>query len=123
MLKAEFIARTGYTPTDEEYYFIEQAYYDTDTLLKDDFCAQWLKDKSSGTWDREMRVRKTSHTQIKVLSERIEDLQDNLNDALRMLNEREDEISKLKKAIADLKRDQSTVYNTIAAAKELLAQL
>lgn len=123
MLKAEFIARTGYTPSDEEYYYIEQAYYDTDTQFKDDFCAQWLKDKSSGTWDREMRVRKTSHTQIKVLSERIEDLQDNLNDALRMFNEREDEISKLKKVIADLKRDQSTVYNTIAAAKELLAQL
>ena len=51
MLKAEFIARTGYTPTDEEYYFIEQAYYDTDTLLKDDFCAPWLKDKATGTWD------------------------------------------------------------------------
>lgn len=123
MLKAEFIARTGYTPTDEEYYYIEQAYYDTDNQFKDDFCAQWMKDKATGTWDREMRVRKTSHTQIKVLSDRIEDLQDNLKDTLKMLNEREDEISKLKKVIADLKRDQSTVYNTVAAAKELLARL
>lgn len=123
MLKAEFIARTGYTPSDEEYYYIEQAYYDTDTQFKDDFCAQWVKDKATGTWTREMRVRKTALTQIKVLSERIDDLQDNLRDTLKMLNEREEEITKLKKVISDLKRDQSTIYNTVSAAKELLARL
>ena len=123
MLKEEFIARTSYTPTDEEYYFIEQAYYDSDETLKNKFCDQWVQDKLSGTWDREMHIRKTSLTQIKVLSERIDDLQDNLKDALKMLNEREEEISKLKKVIDDLKHEQSTMYNTVAAAKELLARI
>lgn len=37
MLKEEFIARTGYTPTNEEYAAIEKDYYDFDGY-KDDFC-------------------------------------------------------------------------------------
>lgn len=37
MLKEEFIARTGYTPTDAEYAAVEKDYYDFDGD-KDDFC-------------------------------------------------------------------------------------
>lgn len=123
MLKAEFIARTGYTPTDEEYYYIEQAYYDTDTLLKDDFCAQWLKDKATSTWDREMHVRKTFKTQVMILGDRIDDLHEELQDALKLIDDKDAEIARLNKIIANLKKDQNDVYNTVAAAKQLLAQL
>ena len=123
MLKAEFIARTGYTPTDEEYYYIEQAYYDTDAQFKDEFCAQWLKDKATGTWDREMHVRKTFKTQVMILGDRIDDLHEELQDALKLINDKDAEIARLNKIIANLKKDQSDVYNTVAAAKELLARL
>lgn len=123
MLKAEFIARTGYTPTDEEYYYIEQAYYDTDTSLKDDFCAQWLKDKATGTWDREMHVRKTFKTQVMILGDRVDDLHEELQDALKLVDDKDVEIARLNKIIANLKKDQNDIYNTVAAAKQLLAQL
>lgn len=123
MLKAEFITHTGYTPSDEEYYFIEQAYYDTDNLLKDDFCAQWLKDKASGTWDREMRVRKTFKTQVMILGDRVDDLHEELHSALKLIDNKDAEIARLNKIIANLKKDQDDIYNTVAAAKELLARL
>ena len=123
MLKAEFISRTGYTPTDEEYYYIEQAYYDTDTQFKDDFCAQWLKDKATGTWNREMHVRKTFKTQVMILGDRIDDLHEELQDALKLIDDKDAEIARLNKIISNLKKDQSDVYNTVAAAKELLARL
>lgn len=42
MLKSEFTARTGFTPTDKIYRQIEREYYESD-LDKDAFCKQWLR--------------------------------------------------------------------------------
>lgn len=57
MMKYEFIERTNYTPSDEEYHYIEESYYDYDGCSKDEFCKQWLKDKRSGKWSMELRFR------------------------------------------------------------------
>lgn len=57
MMYNEFVERTHYNPTIEEYEVIEESYYDFDGN-KDDFCKQWVKDKKSGRWDREYKLRK-----------------------------------------------------------------
>lgn len=57
-MKQEFIERTKYNPSDEEYHYIEESYYEADTPYKDEFCKQWLKDKKSGKWDMEYKFRK-----------------------------------------------------------------
>lgn len=57
MMQREFTARTNYTPSDEEYGFIEESYYDFNGY-KDAFCKAWLEDKASGRWDKELTLRK-----------------------------------------------------------------
>lgn len=57
MMPSEFEERTGYTPSNEEYHYIEESYYDYNGN-KDDFCKAWLKDKKSGAWARELELRK-----------------------------------------------------------------
>lgn len=57
MMIHEFIERTGYTPTNEEYHYIEESYYEADTCSKDEFCKQWKKDKRSGKWAMELKFR------------------------------------------------------------------
>ena len=70
MMMNEFTERTGYTPSFEEYHFIEQSYYDFDGD-KDAFCKQWLKDKKDGHWQREMTLRKDSEERLNALRETI----------------------------------------------------
>lgn len=43
MMMSEFIDRTGFEPTYEEYQEIEEAYYNFDGN-KDEFCVKWLAD-------------------------------------------------------------------------------
>jgi hypothetical protein len=57
MMIQEFTARTNYQPEYEEYKYIEESYYEFDGD-KDAFCQQWKKDKKSGKWDLELRLRK-----------------------------------------------------------------
>lgn len=57
MMPSEFEERTGYTPSNKEYHYIEESYYDYNGN-KDDFCKAWLKDKKSGAWARELELRK-----------------------------------------------------------------
>lgn len=57
MMMHEFAEKTGYTPTDEEYAFIEQSYYDFNGD-KDSFCKAWVKDFKSGRWNKEYELRK-----------------------------------------------------------------
>lgn len=42
MMKSEFMERTGFEPTDEEYKEIEEEYYHFDGN-KDEFCREWVK--------------------------------------------------------------------------------
>ena len=57
MMIHEFTERTKYTPSAEEYRYIEDSYYDSN-MYKDDFCKAWLKLKRSGAWETELRLRK-----------------------------------------------------------------
>ena len=58
MMKQEFIERTKFNPSDEEYHYIEESYYDSDCIDKNEFCKQWLKDVKSGKWLMELKFRK-----------------------------------------------------------------
>lgn len=57
MMMSEFIERTHIEPSYEEYHYIEESYYEFDGD-KNEFCKAWLKDKKSGKWDLEYRLRK-----------------------------------------------------------------
>lgn len=56
MMRSEFIERTGYNPSSEEYEIIEEAYYNFPGD-KNEFCKWWLGARECGFWDREMALR------------------------------------------------------------------
>ena len=56
-MMSEFTQRTGVEPTFEESHYIAESYYEFDGN-KDEFCKAWLKDKRSGHWDKELRLRR-----------------------------------------------------------------
>lgn len=78
MMIHEFIERTKYTPSDEEYHYIEEAYYEADTPYKDEFCKQWLKDKKSGKWDMEYKFRKLLDQQKAEYEAKLKEQEENL---------------------------------------------
>lgn len=79
MMKQEFIERTKYTPSDEEYHYIEESYYEADTPYKDEFCKQWLKDKKSGKWDMEYKFRKLLDQQKAEYEEKLREKENDLD--------------------------------------------
>ena len=58
-----------------------------------------------------------------ILGERVDDLHEELQDALKIIDDKDAEIARLNKIISNLKKDQNDIYNTVAAAKQLLSQL
>lgn len=56
MLKSEFVQRTGFIPSDQEYHYIEEAYYEFDGD-KDAFCRRWKNAVREGWWAKELRFR------------------------------------------------------------------
>lgn len=78
MMKQEFTELTKYTPTAEEYHYIEESYYEADTVLKSEFCKQWLKDKKSGKWDMEYKLRKRLDEQKAEYEEKLREQEENL---------------------------------------------
>ena len=58
-----------------------------------------------------------------ILGERVDDLHEVLQDALKIIDDKDAEIARLNKIISNLKKDQNDIYNTVAAAKQLLSQL
>lgn len=91
MMKSEFIERTGFEPTEEEYREIEAEYMGCD-IDKDEFCKAW---KKQGGIQRLMRLR----------ARRIEELEAELvkekNDYDRMDAQYCTKINELKKQISD----------------------
>ena len=79
MMIHEFIERTKYNPSDEEYHYIEESYYEADTPYKDEFCKQWLKDKKSGKWDMEYKFRKLLDQQKAEYEEKLREAEENLD--------------------------------------------
>lgn len=96
MLKSEFIERTGYTPTAEEYHYIEESYYEFDGN-KDEFCKQWMKDKRSGKWAMELRFRMQLDAQKAEYEAKIAEQQETIefyNDLVPKLRQHEKELTK-----------------------------
>lgn len=77
MMIQEFIERTKYKPTYEEYHYIEESYYEFDGF-KDEFCKQWLKDKKSGKWEMELKFRKLLDKQKAEYEAKIAEQEENL---------------------------------------------
>lgn len=78
MMVREFTERTKYNPTAEEYHYIEESYYDFEGTDKDDFCKQWLKDKKSGKWALEYRLRKSLDDQKRMYEEQLKEKEEML---------------------------------------------
>lgn len=79
MMKQEFIDRTKYTPSDEEYHYIEESYIEFPSPYKDEFCKQWLKDKKSGKWDMEYKFRKLLDQQKAKYEEKLREKDETLD--------------------------------------------
>lgn len=77
MMYSEFFERTKVEVSYEEYHYIEESYYDFPGQ-KDEFCKQWLKDRKSGKWELELRLRKTIDEQKKMYEKKIAEQQDSL---------------------------------------------
>ncbi len=94
MMRHEFIERTGYTPEIrrgedgwtveyDEYRYIEQSYYDSECVNKDEFCKEWKKNFKAGFWKRELQLLiklEREAFRIKSRDEQIEELKKDLND-------------------------------------------
>ena len=79
-MKSEFIERTNYNPNCDEYRMIEESYYEF-IGNKDEFCKQWLIDKNSGQWDKELKFR----LQIEELKEINKSLSEELSETVERL--------------------------------------
>jgi len=77
MMMSEFIDRTGYQPSSEEYHYIEDSYYEFDGN-KDEFCKQWLKDSKDGHWAKELRLRKAMDEMKAQMQAVIDEKEENL---------------------------------------------
>lgn len=77
MMKSEFIERTGYEPSAEEYHYIEESYYEFPGN-KDEFCKQWKKDKADGHWDRELNLMKAADEMKAKYEKKIAEQEENL---------------------------------------------
>lgn len=78
MMKCEFEERTHYWPEDEEYHYIEESYYEFDGN-KDEFCKAWLRDRKSGHWEKELRLRKAADEVKATMQAVIDEQSENLD--------------------------------------------
>ena len=78
MMYHEFVERTKVEVSSEEYHFIELSYYDFDGN-KDAFCKAWLKDRKSGKWELEYRLRKALEDQKKEYEAKLAKKEEDLN--------------------------------------------
>lgn len=78
MMYSEFYERTKVEVSNEEYHFIEESYYDFNGD-KNAFCKAWLKDKKSGKWELEYRLRKALEDQKKEYEAKLAEKEDTIN--------------------------------------------
>lgn len=116
MMKSEFIERTGFEPTEEEYREIEAEYMGCD-IDKDEFCKTW---KKQGGIQRLMRLR----------ARRIEELEAELvkekNDYDRMDTQYCEKINRLNdeknNEMRNLKHDNEVLRNNQSNLSSQLAE-
>jgi len=100
MMINEFIERTKYEPTMDEYNYIEQAYMEFDGN-KDEFCKAWLKTKKSGAWETELKLRK----RIDELLETALDFKDTIKRTNELLSKYIDDKIELEEKVEELKKE------------------
>lgn len=127
MRREEFIERTGYTPEVrykadgkniefDEYTYIEQSYYDSGCVNKDEFCKEWKERYEAGFWSRELELLQ----KIAIKDEEIRHdykLFQVQNDKIKMLEQKAER--NLTWAV-DLNAKYLEVKNTLEAVKKAL---
>jgi uncharacterized membrane protein YgaE (UPF0421/DUF939 family) len=83
MLLSEFYERTNIMPREGEYHFIELSYYDFDGD-KDEFCKAWKRDKKSGKWELEYRLRREIEEQNEAHKKQIEEMQERIDSLVEL---------------------------------------
>lgn len=106
MMMSEFIERTNFEPTLEEYVAIEQEYYNFPGD-KNVFCRKWLRDGGIQRLSRE-RVKK-----IYALQQELITLQRSYNDLDKWANDREAHLCQLLNTVRREKRDALDKLNVI----------
>lgn len=106
MMMSEFIERTKFEPTCEEYAAIEQEYYKFPGD-KDAFCHRWLKDGGIQRLSRE-RVKK-----IYALQQELITLQQSYDDLDKWASDREAHLCQLLNTVRREKRDALEKLNAI----------
>ena len=99
MMVREFTERTKYNPTTEEYHYIEESYYDFEGTDKDEFCKQWLKDKKTGKWALEYRLRKSLDEQKEMYEEQLKEKEE----MLQWYREQYEELQKYRNMVRGIK--------------------
>ena len=70
-------------PREGEYHFIELSYYDFDGD-KDEFCKAWKRDKKSGKWELEYRLRREIEEQNEAHKKQIEEMQEKIDSLVEL---------------------------------------
>lgn len=113
MMRSEFIERTGFEPTADEYQEIEQEYMGCDTD-KDQFCKEW---KKNGGFQRLMRLR----------ARKIEELEHKLHMAEKQYEEMDvrhcRSFNEMKDSMGRKLEDMTARYNQCCEANENLDRL
>ena len=120
MMRSEFIERTGFDPTAEEYHEIEDQYMESD-LDKDKWCAKWKRD--GGIIRYANARRKHAEELERTLASVNKDLKvmtDSRNYNQNLANEYRDEVFKLKQIITELEHDRDTYRNKLQSIKDAL---
>ena len=120
MMRSEFIERTGFDPTADEYAEIEAQYMESD-LDKDKFCAKWKRD---GGIIRYANVRR-KHTEelertLASVNKNLKVMTDSRNYNQNLANEYRNELFQLKRVITELKHDRDTYRGKLQSIKDAL---
>lgn len=120
MMRSEFIERTGFDPTAEEYAEIEAQYMESD-LDKDKFCAKWKRDGGIIRYAnaRRNRAEELERTLTSV-NKNLKVMTDSRNYNQNLANEYRDEVFQLKRVIAELKHDRDTYRGKLQSIKDAL---
>ena len=120
MMRSEFIERTGFDPTAEEYREIEDQYMESD-LDKDKWCAKWKRD--GGIIRYANARRKHAEDLERTLAAVNKDLKvmtDSRNYNQNLANEYRDEVFRLKQIVAEIEHDRDTYRNKLQSIKDAL---
>ena len=120
MMRNEFIERTGFDPTADEYAEIEAQYMESD-LNKDKFCTKWKKDGNIVRYSNQRRYIMEDLVQKLEKSDRDLDLMKSSRDYIaNLVKEYLDEVFQLKRVIMELEHDRDTYRGKLQSIKDAL---